>query len=274
VPTSALLLALAAAFVHALWNLLVAGARDSEAATAVALVVSVLAFAPVAAVVRDVEAAAWPYIGGSAAFHLLYFGLLGAAYRRSELSLVYPLARGLAPVLVLVVGIVALGAGASVAQAAAVCLVAVGVLLVRGLGGGRQPSRGALFGLAIACCTAGYTLVDSEGVQHANPLAYLELALIAPAAGYFAAAAATKGLGGLRAEVRPRVVLAGLAMFGAYALVLAALQLAPAAPVAAVRETSIVIATAGAALVLKERFGPVRAVGATLVVAGVILLGI
>ncbi|HEX2045113.1 MAG TPA: hypothetical protein VHF23_05750, partial [Gaiellaceae bacterium] len=110
---AALLLALAAAFVHALWNLLLARARDPEAATAVALVVAVVAFAPVAAAVWEVDARAWPYMGGSAAVHLVYFVLLAAAYLRAELSLVYPLARGLAPVLVLVVAVAALGAGAS-----------------------------------------------------------------------------------------------------------------------------------------------------------------
>jgi drug/metabolite transporter (DMT)-like permease len=85
---------------------------------------------------------------------------------------------------------------------------------------------------------------------------------------------AAKGVTNVRSEAGLATLVAGLAMFGAYALVLAALKLAPAAPVAAVRETSIVIATAGAAFVLKERFGPARVAGAVLVVAGVILLAI
>ena len=111
-PGTALVFALAAAFVHALWNILLARARDPEAATAVALLVAVVAFAPVAAVVWDVDGRVWPFLVGSAAFELLYFALLAAAYRRAELSVVYPLARGTAPVLVLVIGIVALGTGA------------------------------------------------------------------------------------------------------------------------------------------------------------------
>lgn len=270
-PTSALLLALAAAFVHALWNLLLARARDPEAATAVALAVAVLAFAPVAGLTRDVDPAAWPYIGGSAAFHLVYFALLGAAYRRSELSLVYPLARGLAPVLVLVAGIVALDAGVSAPQAAAVCLVGMGVILVRGVRAGRDP-RGVLFGVAIACCTAGYTLVDSKGIEHANPITYLEVALAPPAAAYIAWFATTKGVRALHGAASGASLLAGVALFGAYALVLAALGIGPAAPVAAVRETSIVIATAAAALFLGERVGRARMLGAALVAGGVALL--
>ena len=270
-PLSALFLALAAAFVHAFWNLLLARASDPQSATAVALAVAVLAFAPAAALLGDVETAAWPYIAGSAAFHLVYFALLGAAYRGSELSLVYPFARGLAPVLVLLAAILALGAAVSALQAAAVSLVGAGVLLVRGLrlGGNR---RGVAFGLAIACCTAGYTLVDSEGIQHANPVTYLELALAAPAAAYVAAVARTKGAAALRAAAGGAAALAGVAMFGAYALVLAALDIGPAAPVAAVRETSVVIATAAAALFLGEPVGRGRMLGAGLVAGGVALL--
>src|SRR5919204_4571310 len=79
-PASALALALAAAFVHALWNVLIARARDPEAATAVAIVVAVLAFAPVAAIVWDVRARVWPFVLASGALELVYFALLAAAY--------------------------------------------------------------------------------------------------------------------------------------------------------------------------------------------------
>jgi drug/metabolite transporter (DMT)-like permease len=272
VPASAFALALAAAFVHALWNLLVARARDPEAATVVALVAGVAAFAPVTVFVWDVEAEAWPYIAGTSAFHLLYFTLLAGAYRRAELSVVYPLARGVAPVLVLVFGVAALGVATSGWQAAGVCLVGAGVLLVRGLK--RHEDRtGVLLGLATAVTIAGYTLIDNQGVEHANPIAYLEVATALAGLTYGAGVYAAKGGAAIRSEVNVLTALAGLAMFGAYALVLAALQLAAAAPVAAVRETSIVIATAGAAVVLGERFGPARIVGAVLVVAGLALLG-
>ena len=270
-PLSAFGRALAAAVVHALWNLLLARARDPEAATAVALVTGVVVFAPVAALTWELEAEAWPYLVATSLLELLYVALLGAAYRRAELSVVYPLARGVAPVLVLAVG--ALGAGTSAAQAAGVCLVGLGVLLVRGLA---RPaaSAGVLFGLAIACSIAAYTLVDDEGIRYANAITYLELALVVPAAGYAAGIVLFKGGAALRAEVRPSSLAAGVSVFVAYALVLAALARAEAAPVAAVRETSVVIATAGAALLLRERVGPGRLAGAVLVAAGVALLGL
>jgi drug/metabolite transporter (DMT)-like permease len=150
--------------------------------------------------------------------------------------------------------------------------VGLGVLLVRGL---RRPAEasGLLFGLAIACSIAAYTLVDDEGIRFANAVTYLELTLLVPALGYAAGIAVVKGRPALRAELRPASVVAGLGMWVAYGLVLAALARAEAAPVAAVRETSVVIATVGAALFLRERVGAGRLAGAVLVAAGVALLG-
>ena len=117
------MLALAAAFLHAGWKLLLARARDVQAATAVVLGLSVVLFAPVAAVTWDVEREVWPWALGSAAFELAYFALLAYAYGRSALSVVYPVARGLAPVLVLAVGI----ASATAGEIAGVFLVGAGI---------------------------------------------------------------------------------------------------------------------------------------------------
>jgi drug/metabolite transporter (DMT)-like permease len=259
-PASALLLALAAALVHAVWNMLLAGARDSQAATGVAMAVGCLAFAPVAVAGWDVRPGAWPFVVASAALELLYFALLALAYSRFELSAVYPLARGSAPVIVLLVSVVALGASLSFAAVAGVLAVAAGVVLARGAGAG-QP----LLALAVGAAIAGYTLVDKEGLRHADPLPYLELVLVVPALAYLA------WIGRRRAWVALgwRAGVAGVGMFGAYALVLAALRLAAAAPVAAVRETSIVIAVLLGALVLHEPVGRRRAAGAVAIVAGV-----
>ena len=270
-PVTALVLALTAAFVHALWNLLLARARDTEAATAVALLVAVVAFAPVAAVAWRVDWAVWPFVVATGAFELAYFALLAAAYRRSELSLVYPLARGTAPVLVLGLG-AATGFGASWLQGLGVVLVGAGVVLVRGLG--RGGAGGVGVALAIAGCIAAYTLIDKRGLRHAGPIPYLELSMIGPSLVYAGAVVAARGRGRVRAELKPSIVAAGLAVFGAYALVLAALQRASAASVAAVRETSVVIAAILAGRVLAERVSPARLAGAVLVAGGVALLSL
>jgi drug/metabolite transporter (DMT)-like permease len=273
-PLDAFALALGSAFLHALWNLLLARERDPEAATAVALTAAVLVFAPIAALVWDADSGVWPFVAVTSVLQLLYFVLLSAAYDRAELSVVYPVARGLAPVLVLVIGVVGLGAGVGAPQAVGVCLVGFGVLLVRGLGG-RRDAEGILFGVAVASCIASYTLVDKHGVEHASPIVYLELGMAPATLGYVGLMLARRrGAERLRAAVRPAPTAAGLLSFGAYALVLAALLRAPAAPVAAVRETSVLIAAALAAPMLGERVGRERLGGAALVVAGVALIAL
>jgi drug/metabolite transporter (DMT)-like permease len=270
-PLDAFGLALAAAVLHAVWNVLLARTRDPQAATAVAFCVAVAVWAPVAAVRWRVESGAWPYIAGSAAFELVYVLLLGAAYGRARLSVFYPLARGLAPVLVLVVAALALGAATSWRQAAGVCAVGGGILLVRG----RRPDRTAtLFGLAIAATIAGYTLFDNTGVTEADPLAYLEAVMVVPAVVSAAVVAVRTGPAALRAAVGVETVAIAPLTLAPYALVLFALRLAPAAPVAAVRETSVLVVTALAALVLKEHVSAWHAAGAAAVVAGVVLLAV
>jgi drug/metabolite transporter (DMT)-like permease len=270
-PPLALSLALAAAFLHAFWNLLLARARDPECATAVALVAAVIVFAPVTAATWQLDSRVWPFIAVTSVLQLVYFALLAAAYRTAELSFVYPLARGLAPVLVLLVGVAAIGQVTSAAQIAGVCLIATGVLLVRGL---RRPARstGLVFALGIAVCIAFYTLLDKHGIRYAAPITYLELSMIPAAVVYASAVLAVKGRERVRLELGRAAVAAGLASFGAYALVLAALERASAASVAAVRETSVVIATALAAPLLRERVGRMRLAGAALVACGIALL--
>lgn len=270
---SALALALGAAFLHATWNLLIARARDPEAATAVALLVALAAYAPVAAAVWRIEASAWPYLAVTSVLQLGYVALLAAAYRRAELSVVYPVSRGTAPVLVLIVGVAALDAATSAGQALGVCLVALGIFLIHGL---RRPSSasGLAFGLVIALFIGSYTLVDERGVEHASAFAYLEVSMLLAGIGYAAALARVRGPDALRAELTLSSAAAGLATFGAYGLVLAALQRAPAAPVAAVRETSIVIAAGLAAVVLGERVSRGRLAGAAIVAGGVALISL
>jgi drug/metabolite transporter (DMT)-like permease len=265
-PLDALALALAAAVVHALWNLLTARSGESQIAAGVALGVGAAAFAPVALLTWDVRSGVAPYAVASVALELAYLALLATAYQRAPLSVVYPVARGTAPVIVLAVSVLALGASLPVGSAVGVLAVGAGMLLVRGTARGR---RGTALGLAVAACIAGYTLVDNAALDHAAPVPYLELVMAPTAVLYLAGAAALRGPRVLVAELRPSTVVAGLGMFGAYALALAALARAEAAPVAAVRESSVVIATALAAIVLREHVDRRRWLGAVLVVAGI-----
>jgi drug/metabolite transporter (DMT)-like permease len=266
-PLDALALALGAAALHALWNLLLARERDTEGASAVTLLVLVAVLALPSALTWRVEGDAIPFIVGSAALELAYIALLATAYRRYELSLVYPVARGLAPVLALLLVVAAGGARPSTLGVLGVLVVALGVLLVRGVKG---DLGGFAFGIVIAAAIAGYTVVDRYGIQHAAAGPYLLLVMIGPALVYSLAFGRTR----VRSAVSPATIVIGAASASAYLLVLLALRLASAPAVAAVRETSVVMATAAAAVVLHERVGPARLAGACAVVAGVALLAL
>jgi drug/metabolite transporter (DMT)-like permease len=280
-PAAALVLALTSAVSSAVWNMLLKRAGDTQAASAVALAVGVVLFGPALAFGR-IPLAAWPWIGASAACEFAYFALLVMAYERAELSLVFPLARGLAPVLVLFTGLLALHVRASPGELAGIALVAIGAVAVRGIRGirGSRDIRvaGGLgdAGLAvlIAGCIAGYTLIDKHGVSLASPAPYFEAVLALVALPYLALVARTRGLRALRGEMRLRTIGISICLVGGYDLVLAALRLAAAAPVAAVRESSVVIGTGLAAFVLHERVGPARWLGACLLTAGVMVLAL
>ncbi len=203
-PAAALAFALAAAVFHAVWNLLLAGARDVEAATAVAIISAEVVFAPFAILTWHADHGLWPFIVVSGTLELVYFALLATAYRLAPLSVVYPIARGGAPVVVLIVSVAALGYETSTHQVIGVLLIVAGVILVRGFGHANAAGLG--FGVAIACAIASYTLVDKHGIEHANPFTYLELTMLIPMVGLRRRRAGGEGRRiGARCRSSPRV---------------------------------------------------------------------
>lgn len=274
-PPLALALALGAAVLHASWNLALARSRDPQLATALAVLIGSLVLLPVALLRWDVRPEAWPFVALSGALELVYFVFLAAAYRRADLSLVYPVSRGAAPVLVLIVSVLALGAQTSAGQVAGVVLVAAGVLLVRGLGTIQRHEAGQIgLALFVGGLIASYTLVDKEGLRFADPITYLVLILLPAAVAYTLVLGRLRGRTAIRESLGVVTAIGGVAIVGAYGLVLVALTLAPAAAVSATRESSVVIATLLAGPVLGEVVGPRRLAGAVVVVVGVATLAL
>lgn len=264
-PATALVLVLSAAVIHAGWNTLLAGARDSRASTNLALLFGSIVLVPVAAVTWHVEAEALWFLIPSALLEIAYVLLLGAAYDHAELSLVYPIARGVSPVTALVLSF-AVGGHPGPLGAVGAVLVGVGVFALRGLG-----RRGLAFGLSLGMIVGCVTLIDHEGVQHAATFPYL-LIVTAPSAVVAVGRELARGRSEtLRSEVTWRTALAGIGFCTTYTLILAALRLAPAASVAAVRETSIVVAVVLGALVLREPVTRRRLTAACIVAAGAAL---
>src|SRR5436190_14972302 len=152
---AALALALGSAVLHAAWNLLLGRARDVQAAAAATFLLSLAIAAPFAAAWWHADRSVWPYALASSFAEAVYVVALAYAYRVGEVSFVYPLTRGLAPVLTLGVAVAFLGHGATAGEVAGVLLVGLGVVLVRGPGGSAD-ARGLLLVATIAAAIAAY----------------------------------------------------------------------------------------------------------------------
>lgn len=254
---------------HAAWNLLLGRARDVQAATAATFLLSVAIAAPFAAVWWHADPSVWPYALASTACEAVYVVALAYAYRSGEVSFVYPLTRGIAPVLTLGVAVVFLGHGATVAEVCGVLLVALGVVIVRGPGGSSD-ARALLLVSSIAASIAAYTLIDRVGIHRAGALTYFVLVLAAPCVVY----PPLVGWTAMRRELGLGTLAAACANLGSFLLGLLALRRGAAAPVLAVRSSSIVVATLLAGRVLSERVAPSRLAGSLLVFCGVALLAL
>jgi drug/metabolite transporter (DMT)-like permease len=277
-PASVIAIVLLAALLHAGWNLLVRSGTDRVLD---ALLVAISASAISAAVVAFLPAPArpsWAFIGASAAIHAVYFGLLAEAYREGDFGPSYTIMRGAAPLLVAMTA--AAGAGPdplSARTALGTVTIAAGVLGMALLARapGALPRRALVLALANAAVIAAYTLVDGAGVRRSgHALAYTGWVFVLDAPPLLALALATRGRAVLAHARRGwrRGLTGGVFTLAAYALVLWAMTRAPVAGVAALRETSVVFATALATWRLGERFGPGRIVAAAVVAVGVALL--
>lgn len=268
---------LCGAALHATWNAIVKGGSDTllstvlVAASSSLIALAVVPFLPLPA------PESWPYLVTSAALQLLYFALVAAAYRATDMSRAYPLMRGLAPTLVAIFGATFLGQHLSAIGWAGIGLVSTGVFAmafaVSGTGVATS-RRGTAFALTNAAVIATYTLVDGTGVRLSGaPIAY-SMWLFVLAMPILVWAVATRGRE-LRIYARTnlwRGVVGGLGTLGSYGITLWAMTRAPVAMVAALRETAIIFGLAIAAVVLGERVGPVRVAAAGLIVLGAITL--
>lgn len=268
-PISALTLALGSAVLHAVWNLLLGRARDVQAATAATFLLSVALALPFAVIWWHADASIWPWALASTSLEVVYVVALALAYRGGEVSFVYPLTRGLAPVLALGFAVVALGHGVSATEVAGVALVGVGVVGVRGIGA-RGDAQALLLTATIATTIAAYTLVDRVGIHRASALTYFVLTLAGPCLVYPPLVGARK----IRASFGWPIAGAAITNLGSFVLGLLALRHGSAASVLAVRSLSVVIATALAARVLSERVSRMRLAGSVLVFAGIALLAV
>ncbi|MCH8187316.1 MAG: EamA family transporter [Proteobacteria bacterium] len=269
-------LVLAAALLHAAWNSLVKMSGDTVSVAALIVVGCGVLAAPTLFVVARPAPEAWPMLAASAVLHLGYVVFLGKAYQHGDLSQVYPIARGSAPVLLALLAFAVLGEALSSITIAAIAVISTGVIsLTLRRRQAHNDGRPVLFALGTAVFIASYTLVDGYGARVAgSPHAYAAWSFVVSGAVIFVAVLAYRRRRFLdhAVSIWPRA-LAGSAMaLVAYWIVIWALAQGPMAPVAALRETSVIFAALFGAVLLREPFGRLRFAAAALVAAGVVLL--
>jgi drug/metabolite transporter (DMT)-like permease len=261
------LLALASAGLHAAWNLRLKASVDPLRTAAQAIPAVTLLGTPIVAVAWWLNGRpmlpleGWLLAMASGVVELAYFALLSRAYLRGEISSVYPIARGTAPLLAVLVGVGLLAERLDTLQWIGVGALLVGVWLARPPAGGRA---GLLLPLSIGAAIATYTALDRLGVRTGPVWLY----------GWATFAAMSLFLAPFgRGPRRPGGAAVGLLTVAAYSLVLIALSIAPLAVVAPSREAGVVIVAGWGIFRLGERERAwQKLIGSLAVVAGAFLL--
>ena len=272
---------LGAAVLHALWNSLVKSASDKFLSSAiVALWCGVAAVVAALVLPRPAEAA-FPFIVASALIHIVYFILVGQLYRSADLSVAYPIMRGLAPLIAAIIALVTLGEMPPPIASLGVLALVTGVLAMgaSGLAHGRIDRPAVMVALANSAVIAIYSVIDGEGARISGAgasfaFAYNSWADALTALAYLPIILCLRGRGVVAAFARDwrRGLIGGLAAFLGYAIVIWAMTRAPIAAVAALRETSVVFAAIIGVVALGEPFHRQRAIAVLVILAGIILL--
>ena len=276
-PTGIVGLVLLAAVLHAAWNALVKIGGDRLIVLASVNAVAAIAGLLMIPLAPAPNPESWPYLALSVAFHSAYYFFLLKAYHSGDFSHVYPLARGSAPLLVLLGSAWIVGEYLPPMAMAGIGIASIGIASLSFDGGPpwRRDPRPLLYAVATGVSIASYTVVDGIGVRHSgSPFGYIGwLFAIDGLPIVLLALHFRRGLipSYLRNEWR-HCIGAGIASIGAYGLVIYAMNSGAIAAVSALRETSVIIAAAIGTYVLGERFGRRRIVLAAIVAAGIVLM--
>ncbi len=276
--TDVALAVLFGALLHATWNTLVKASADKLTLTVLVCCAAGLWSIPAVLLLPAPAPESWRFIAQSTLIHLFYFSFVGLAYARVDLSVAYPLMRGLPPLATTAIAIVWLGETVGPLALAGVGLVSAGVmaLLAESSRSGALDRRALAVVTVVAATVVAYTLNDALGARasgHAGSYLAWLLLLIAP--GMLAVGLATRGPALLWATARAtwKIALIGGACTAiSYGITLWAMKHAPVSLVAALREASVILALLIAALALREHFGWVRIVSVSVVCAGAVAI--
>ena len=275
-PLTVTLAVLVAAVTHATWNAIAHGIKDQTLAFALIGVGGIIVAIPLIIVAAPPRPDCWPYLLASIVIHIFYNLLLMRCYRLGEFGQVYPLARGTSPLVVTILAAVFVHEHLAWPQIAGVLVVSAGLAML--VLAGRRPGRAAfLAAVGTGLTIAAYTTVDGVGVRlSGSPVGYIGwLMLLESLCVPMFALIRRRDV--LLKQPR-RILLSGLAAGAlsvlAYGLVLWAQTRGALAPIAALRETSVIFGAIIGTLIFREPFGRSRVAATVLVVAGILLLNI
>lgn len=269
---------IAAAAMHAGWNAFVKVKLDPLLAMVLITGSSALLAAPTLPFTGWPIRESWPWLAASVLLHLGYYIALTNGYRRAEMSQIYPLARGSAPMLTALFGVVVMKEPLSTIQIVAIVMLGFGIMLIS-LGGrrfGHAPDWRAIgFAATSAVFICGYTLVDGQGARASgNPHAYSAALFTLEGFPLLAYVAWRRGRAAF-IEMRPSLwqgIAGGALSLGAYWIAIWAMTRAPIPLVAATRESSVLFAAIIAYFWLKERLIPSRLLACFIIVGALVVL--
>jgi drug/metabolite transporter (DMT)-like permease len=268
-------LVILSAIAHATWNAMMKSAGDRTltmiAIRAVGLVIGLAALP----FVEWPDAAGWKWLAATSVVQFAYYALLIRSYDIGDMSIVYPLSRGLAPVLTTIAAFLFAGELLSAGHLIAVALISLGIMVLSFRSGASSAAVG--FALATGASVAAYSFLGGMGVRAAGTVLGFQACLeIVNGCGMVGFALATRRRAFTTYIVANRFVclLAGLMSVVGFVAFLIAAKVLPLGPTTALRETSVIFGALIGTLVLKEGFGPRRIVAAMLVVAGIAVLAI
>ncbi len=269
-------LVLCSALLHAIWNAFLHVSEDRLVQLGT-MSLPYCVFGVAGAALRPAPApAAWPYIAGSAVLEVAYCFTLARAYRSGEFGQIYPIARGISPLLVSVLALAILHERPTPLGFAGIALVSFGIMSLALRRGFRFSGEGVPFALLTGVFIAAYSICDGIGSRvSGSALGYIAWVYVLWSVPQFVLVCAVRG--GPRAVLGSRTALtqgaiAGTISLAAYGIVILAYRYLPVGTVSALRETSSIFAVAIGWLVMRERPGAQRLAACALVVAGAALI--
>ncbi|MGD1932996.1 MAG: EamA family transporter [Candidatus Phaeomarinobacter sp.] len=273
--TTIIAILLLTAVMHATWNAALKTGEDrvlDMAAMRVSGIVFAAVFIPLAPMPAP---AAWPFLITSGVAHMFYYACLISSYQRGDLSQVYPIARGSAPLLVALAAYLTINEAPTPIGLAGVIVISIGII-VAGTGAFRENLHAIGFALLTGLSIASYSLLGGIGVRESGTVlgyaAWLELLSCAPFIAFALVRRREFVVPYIQSKVARRNLILGFGSVFSYVIVLWAMTLLPLATVTATRETSAIFAALAGTILMKEPFAGRRIIAAAFVTIGIALL--